>query len=386
MTSATVPLSEIAAINPDTVVRAGLDDLCTFVPMSAVDEEESHISIYASRPYRELAKGYTPFADQDVLVAKITPCMENGKCAIARGLRDGVGFGSTEFHVVRASSKVLPEWIYYFWRFPATRILAERNMTGTAGQKRVPTAFLERLRIPLPPLEEQTRFVRALAKMDHLCRMRRYALHMSDEFRLSSFCEKLKNYQQTPTPLSELCQKITDGVHITPTYVPKGVPFLRVTDIQDDEIDWRSVKRISHEEYDEITRRVKAEVGDILYSKNGTIGIAKEITWKQPFAHFVSLALLKPNKALVNSTFLTSWLNTPEALRQATGHSKTLTVTNLHLNEIEKIRVPLPSMSAQDELVSRIESANRLRGIHVEALRQADHLFQTLLHQTFSPQ
>ena len=125
----TVQLGEIASINPDTPVYAGVDDMCPFVPMNAVSEHDADITVYSNRPYKELAKGYVPFMEQDVLLAKITPCMENGKCAIARGLRRAVGFGSTEFHVVRASPQVFPEWIYYFWRLPATRLLAERNMT-----------------------------------------------------------------------------------------------------------------------------------------------------------------------------------------------------------------------------------------------------------------
>lgn len=141
--------------------------------MDAVDEVAADITRLVNRPFKEVAKGYTPFIENDVLLAKITPCMENGKCAIAHGLRSGVGFGSTEFHVVRASTQILPEWIYFFWRLPETRALAERNMTGTAGQKRVPMSFLENLKIPLPLVEEQRRLLILLRGSDRLCRLRR---------------------------------------------------------------------------------------------------------------------------------------------------------------------------------------------------------------------
>lgn len=379
-----LPLGEVAQINPATPVAAAPDDFCSFVPMDAVDETSASISKLYARPYRDVAKGYTTFSENDVLLAKITPCMENGKCAIARGLRGGIGFGTTEFHVVRASPKVLPEWIYFFWRLPQTRLHAERNMTGSAGQKRVPVGFLEELSIPVPSLDEQERYIKLLTNADRLTRTRRYALQLCDEFRATSFHDRLAAVVTMPTLLIDLCTKITDGVHITPTYVRDGVPFLRVTDVQDDRIDWDNVKRIPQEEYDLITRRTKPARGDILYSKNGTIGVAKEITWDVPFAHFVSLALLKPRRELIHSTFLTEWLNTPEALKQATRHSKTGTVTNLHLNEIEQILVPLPTGPDQERLVTLIKQSWGLRSTHVEALRQADHLFQTLLHDAFA--
>ena len=85
-----------------------------------------------------MKRGYTSFAEDDVLFAKITPCMENGKAAIARGLASRQGFGSTEFHVLRAKESVLPEWLYYFVRQERFRREARRSFTGTAGQQRVP--------------------------------------------------------------------------------------------------------------------------------------------------------------------------------------------------------------------------------------------------------
>src|SRR5262245_11735482 len=120
-----LPLADVAEINPATAVVAGPEDLCSFIPMEAVDETTAAISSLQARPYHEVAKGYTVFAENDVLLAKITPCMENGKCAIARGLTRGVGFGTTEFHIVRPSKQILPEWIHYFWRLPRTRLIAE---------------------------------------------------------------------------------------------------------------------------------------------------------------------------------------------------------------------------------------------------------------------
>ncbi len=111
-----------------------------------------------------MKKGYTVFREGDVLFAKITPCMENGKMAVARGLRNGVGCGSTEFHVLRARPGVDPHYVYHVVSSDRFRAEAAHHMTGAVGQKRVPTAFLEQCEIPVPDLDEQRRIVAELEK------------------------------------------------------------------------------------------------------------------------------------------------------------------------------------------------------------------------------
>jgi len=187
MSMRTVQLGEICTINPGTEAPLGEDTPCAFVPMEAVDDWSAKIVRPSVRPYREVAKGYTSFSNGDVLLAKITPCMENGKFAMVRGLGSKFGFGSTEFHVLRASQQVIPEWLLLFWRLPRTRWLAERAMTGSAGQKRVPTGFLESVEIPLPDLPEQRRIAGILEQADRLRRTRRYALELSDTFLPAAF-------------------------------------------------------------------------------------------------------------------------------------------------------------------------------------------------------
>jgi len=110
-------------------------------------------------------KGYTYFEDGDVIFAKITPCMENGKTAVVRDLENGVGFGSTEFHVVRHPEEVTQEWIFHYLIQEGFRRDAKRRMTGSAGQKRVPTGYMEDVEIPVPHLPEQHRIV---AKIEEL--------------------------------------------------------------------------------------------------------------------------------------------------------------------------------------------------------------------------
>ena len=161
-------LGEICEINPKKSQDARLTNglLVSFVPMPSVSES-GDIDATQVKPYDEVKTGFTYFAENDVLFAKITPCMENGKGAIATGLYNGIGFGSTEFHVLRpAKETATPRWIYTLTVFPQFRIDAASNMTGSAGQRRVPASFLENYRVSVPPLELQNRFAAFVAEVD----------------------------------------------------------------------------------------------------------------------------------------------------------------------------------------------------------------------------
>lgn len=160
-------LREICELNPkkSEIKNEANELLVSFVPMKAVDEYAQAITYSDERELGLARYGYTYFRDGDIVLAKITPCMENGKIAIAKNLKNGIGFGTTEFHVIRAKERVLPEWVYYILRQPFFRDAAKERMTGSAGQKRVPVQFLEKYKIFLPPLAEQKKIV---ARLDAL--------------------------------------------------------------------------------------------------------------------------------------------------------------------------------------------------------------------------
>jgi type I restriction enzyme S subunit len=161
-----VKLDEVCIINPrrPRILREP-NKPTTFIPMSAVDDETGTITAAEVRPFKQVSKGYTYFEENDILFAKITPCMENGKAAIARGLIERIGFGSTEFHVLRPKPIVLPEWVWLFVRRERFREDAKKFFRGGVGQQRVPQEFLEQYLIPLPPLEEQKRIVARIEEL-----------------------------------------------------------------------------------------------------------------------------------------------------------------------------------------------------------------------------
>lgn len=157
-------LGDVCKINPQRPSNLNYlgDDLATFVPMPSVSETDGAIAYPQVKRISEISKGYTYFEDHDVLFAKITPCMQNGKHAIAKNLINGFGFGSTEFHVIRPSDKIISEWIHWIIRQKPVLHDAAMQFRGAVGQQRVPKEFLIDLVIPLPPLSEQRRIVAAM--------------------------------------------------------------------------------------------------------------------------------------------------------------------------------------------------------------------------------
>ncbi|HLO86290.1 MAG TPA: restriction endonuclease subunit S [Nostocaceae cyanobacterium] len=162
--------------------------------------------------------------------------------------------------------------------------------------------------------------------------------------------------------LNSLASKIIDGTHFTPTYVEDGIPFLRVTDIQTSQINFERVKRITVREHIFLTKRCNPEFGDILYSKNGTIGITKVIDWHEEFSIFVSLCLIKPIKSLINPWYLAEILQAPIVTEQIRIRSKQMTVINLHLEEIRDFLIPVPSLDEQKRIIKALSiHDNRIR-------------------------
>ena len=159
-------LASVADINPSRTKPSSDTDDVSFLAMGDVSEGGRVISKQV-RPYQDVAKGFTSFIDGDVLVAKITPCFENGKGALVSSLLGGIGFGSTEFHVIRArQDSAVPTFLHLHTRADVFRRLGEKNMVGSAGQKRVPTEFLRQYPIALPPLSEQQKIAAIITAVD----------------------------------------------------------------------------------------------------------------------------------------------------------------------------------------------------------------------------
>lgn len=176
-------LGEVCAMNPRTPLGEPLPDQTevSFVPMAAVEEETGRLDASQVRTLGSVRRGYTPFVENDVIFAKITPCMENGKIALATGLKNGLGYGSTEFFVFRPYKGLLPRFVLHFLLQPSLREEAERQMAGASGQKRVPANYLRTHEFSLPPTREQERIVAKLDAASSRLERAQIAAHRAQE-------------------------------------------------------------------------------------------------------------------------------------------------------------------------------------------------------------
>lgn len=173
-------LGNVAIINPKKSEVKDIGDIeVSFIPMDKVGEN-GEFNVSLKRMLFEVYKGFTYFKEGDVLFAKITPCMENGKGAIALNLVNGIGFGSTEFHVIRPTNEISPYWLYNLTSLKMFRKLAERKMTGSAGQKRVPKDFLSGVEIVVPPIELQNKFAQIVKKIEEQKNLEKQAISESE--------------------------------------------------------------------------------------------------------------------------------------------------------------------------------------------------------------
>ena len=156
-----VALGECCVVNPKKSELGNLDGetKVSFVPMADMGENAMYFVPKDHKQLKDVGSSYTYFRDSDVLVARVTPCFENGKAGIARDLANGIGFGSSEFHVLRPDSAAISQWIYLCIAAPNFRAYAIPQMTGTGGLQRVPRDVVERYKIPLPPLRVQEELV-----------------------------------------------------------------------------------------------------------------------------------------------------------------------------------------------------------------------------------
>lgn len=168
-----VKLGEVAEVNPKLPKKEEINSTLEvqFLPMKLVEEEINKIHLIETKLFHEVQKGsYTPFINNDIIFAKVTPCMENGKIAITNNLKNGIGYGSSEFHVIRCKGEILNTYIFHYVVQSRFRKEAENQMTGAVGLRRVPKKFLEDYTIPLSPtLTEQHAIVREIESRLSVC-------------------------------------------------------------------------------------------------------------------------------------------------------------------------------------------------------------------------
>lgn len=388
-------LGEVCGINPRRPqgFRRRPEAPTTFVPMSAVEHERGIVDAPETRPYQEVARGYTYFQEGDVLFAKITPCMQNGKAAIAAGLLDGIGFGSTEFHVLRPSSAVRAEWVHFFVRRPRFRDEAARHFTGTVGHQRVPDEFLSTSLIPVPPPDEQQRIAARLSEQTATVeRMRRSAEAQVEAARAlpASIIRQVFDSEEAKRwprrRLGDVCRKPQYGYTASATTEEVGPKLLRITDIQNGQVDWDSVPYCNCPSAQEA--KYLLGPGDILFVRSGaTTGksfLVEDAPRRAIFASY--LIRLRAGPDLL-PRFAYLFLQSDLYWRQVAIGRRGGAQPNMNATLLAEVLMPLPLPEVQDGVTAQLSgvliAAEELRQVAEARLQAVNTLPATLLEEVF---
>lgn len=375
-----VPLGEVAIINPRSPKLQHSEDIA-FVGMAQLDATSAVAVPREYGPYSNFAHGYTPLEDGDILAAKITPCWENGKIGQAHlGVR--YGMGSTEFHVIRPTDAIDARYALHFIRQSKIRDTGTLRMTGSAGQRRVPTKYLSDLTTPLPPLDEQRRIAAILDKADAIRQKRRQAIAHLDTLAQSMFHDLFGEHNDF-VELQTVCDKITDGTHQSPQWDNSGIPFLFVSNITSGEINFSTKKFISEGTWSDLTRRTPIEIGDVLYSTVGSFGIPAVVRTTSRFAFQRHIAHIKPVAEKIDSDFLSAQLASAFVLRQAKRAARGIAQPTINLADIKKYSIIVPPIEEQRRfslLHTRLRTQKRI--LHQSA-QELDQLFASLQSLAF---
>jgi len=311
-----VRLGDVCELNPRRPSLSRASDAPTsFVPMAAVAEDGKGIMKVEERPYAQVQHGYTYVADGDVLFAKITPCMQNGKHAIARGLIDGIGFGSTEFHVLRPSNGLTCDWLHSFLRQPWILDGAVAHFKGAVGQQRVPASYLSDLPLPLPPLPEQKRIAAILTEQMTAVERARVAaeeqLEAARVLLLAYLRQMFESDEARGWQMKFIFDITTTTSGLTPSrtrpdYFSGNIPWVKTGELRDSVVN-DTVEHVSDTALAETSLRL-LPAGTVLVAMYGqgqtrgrTARLGRPATTNQ--ACFAML----PNDEVIDSEFLQWW-------------------------------------------------------------------------------
>ena len=386
-------LGEVCLINPKSCTLRD-DTEVSFIPMTKVGE---HGEFDASeiKNYSEVKKGFTNFQNGDILFAKITPCMENGKGAIAHNMKNGIGFGSTEFHVLRPDTdKITSEWLYYLTTWKTFRKEAERNMTGSAGQKRVPKTFLENYVVNLPDIDTQKSENKILRKVDDLIFLRKQQLAKLDELVKARFVEMFgdpaDNVNNLPaSPMTAICQ-IIDGDR------GKNYPkqeefsdsgfclFLNAKNVTAQGFSFENCTYIT-EEKDTLLRNGKLCRGDVVLTTRGTIGNLAFYDTSVPYENIrinSGMVILRMNKQVVSEIFFIEQFKMQlDSIKSriASGSAQ----PQLPISTMNKIEMILPPIELQKQFAAFVERVDQQKQTVQQSFEKLELMKKALMQEYF---
>lgn len=388
-------LADVATLSRRIFQPNNGDTLLPYVGLEHISPGNPRLSNWGSSADVQSSKNW--FVPGQVLYGKLRPYLDKAV------LPDFEGVCSTDILVLDPTDISTAEFLVYLLHTPDFVGHAIAT-TGGVNLPRTNWTSLADFVFPLPPLPEQRRIAAVLNAIQDAIAAQEDVIAAARAFK-RSLMQRLFTYgpgrEPAPTKETEIGEipaywgverlkslvrkKITDGTHVTPTYVQDGIPFLRISDIKADRIDWTSVKYISVEEHHELSKRCRPEPGDILLSKNGTVGRTKVVDWGQEFSIFVSLCLIKPDERIIDSHYLANYISS-NGMPQVIERGKKMTVTNLHLVEINELQIPLPALDEQRAVSEAIHSIDAKIAAEEDRKTALAALFKSMLHQLMTGQ
>lgn len=377
---AEVKLEEVTQANPANSKPKENPEV-SFLGMADISEEGKILN-YNTVFYNDVSKGFTSFQNNDVLVAKITPCFENRKGALVSNLKNGIGFGSTEFHVIRAGKKVLPEYIHYHTRTHAFRSRGTSNMTGSAGQKRVPTDFIKHWHIPLPPLPEQRKIAAILKPWDMAIRLTESLIAKKQRHKKALMQRLLTGTTRFPGFAGQAWREVhlTDVATVVFSNVDKKThndeTTVRLCNYMDvfrndyitDDLRFMEATATSAE-----IKKFTLNTGDVVFTKDSETAdeIAESTVVAEKLNNVICgyhLGIIRPDDKELDGFFLSLLLKAPEVRHQFIRLANGVTRYGLNLGSVHLIKLSIPSVAEQQAIAE----------VFI-ALDQEIHLLQTKL-------
>jgi type I restriction enzyme, S subunit len=389
-------LKFLSRLNPNPSELAGIraEEGVSFVPMDAV-HEYGGLRLDTVRPLEEVKSGFTYFRDGDVVVAKITPCFENGKGSVAVGLTNGIAFGTTELHVVRSSSLLDRTFLFYLTISDPFRKLGAAEMYGAGGQKRVPTDFVRDFPVAFPGIDEQQAIVRFLdeqtKKIDDLIEAKRDLLCLVEEKKQSVLSHAAIEGLRPNVPLKKSPQHwlgdipehwnympikwivqtpVTDGPHETPEWGDEGIPFVSAEGVFDGRVHLDRcrgmITPVQHREY---SRKACPKRDDIFIVKSGaTTGKVGYVDFDNEFNIWSPLALIRCDQRIALPRYVYYAFIEVSFQRQVQLFWSYGTQPNIGMGDLQNLVIAIPPLDEQREIIDHLESeVGRLNTLAAEA-------------------
>jgi type I restriction enzyme, S subunit len=365
-------LGQVCTIKPpksEARVQLENSDLVSFLPMEDLGIDQKFVSGSRTKPLSEVAGSYTYFADGDVLLAKITPCFENGKLGVVHGLTNGIGFGSSEYIVFRPANTIDKEWLYYFLSRESFREEGAARMAGAVGHKRVAKEFIENYPIPVPPLHEQKRIVAILDEAFKGIATAKASAEKNLQNSRAIFESLLHTAHAQKAQLGDLVI-IKTGKLDANAAVSGGVyPFFTCS---------REIFAINQFAFD---------CEAILLAGNNAVGDFNVKHYKGKFNAYQRTYVITVNdENRILYRFL--YFQMLKSLKKFKAQSVGAGTKFLKLPIIKNLEIELPSLGEQQQIIGKIDSVRgeteRLANIWEQKLTALDALKRSLLHSAFS--